>query len=184
MNEKKTGPEKWHLARTWVNSHPVLIRCIAAPYYRHMRCDPADLQGEALLTAYQVVCLLMERRQDLALMDRYFRVAFRTRCIELTVRVNLADCDLDRIPAPSPPDGSPQEQEQERVRRVLRQTTLTPRQRELATWILTRPTPVSTSVIGQRFGITARVVRGHINENVRRIENGHRAVREAVQAAA
>lgn len=172
--------ELWCLAQAWVKSNPVLISHIAAPYRKHMNCHIQDLTSEALLTSYQVLHALSHDGQDLSLMSRYFRVVFRTQCIKMTTRVNVVDYQIEKISAPIQ---RTEKLNQEVIKEILQ--TLTHRQRQISEWILSQPTPVSTSIVGQKFGINDRTVRVIINNAIKRIENyGHQSIRKTVQATA
>lgn len=173
----------WQLASAWTKSHRVLIRCIASPYLAHMGCNAHDLENEALLVAYQTLSSLLENNKDLALMGRYFRVVFRSRCIELTMGVAvIADGDLARFHIEQEEKVYAEELDQDVIDAAL--TALTARQRQVAQWILSQPTPVNVNLIGQRFGITARGVRRLLNNAIYRIENGHRRVCQTISALA
>lgn len=78
----------WQLAQSWVRSNRVLIWCIAAPYYRYMSCDSNDLTGETQFVAYQVISHLIKNK-DLKSSSRYFRVVFRTRCLQMAAGVAI-----------------------------------------------------------------------------------------------
>lgn len=172
----------WQLATVWVRSNRMLINCIAAPYISHMGFTSQDLESEALLIAFQTISTLVKSDKDLALMDRYFRVVFRSRCVDLALGVGVIfGCDIEKI-------NIAQEHEkllhQELDPKVIDAAlmSLTGRQRQVAKWIISQPTPVDTSLIGQHFGITKRGVRRLINNAIHRIENGHRRVCKTVPA--
>ncbi len=175
--------ERWNLALSWVKSNRVLIRCIAGPYFRYMSCDRQDLNGEALLTAYQVLTLLDRQRKSLSHMNPYFRVAFRTRCISLASGLVVSEYEIDRIPAEDGLTGQQKELDKGKIREHLR--ILTNRQRQISEWILAQPTPVSTSTVGRRFGIGSRTVRAILSNAIRRIEEyGCESVRKGITTAA
>ena len=171
----------WQLAIAWTKSNRVLIRCVAAQYLPYMGCSLQDLESEALLTAYQTLAGLLQNEKDLTLMGRYFRVVFRSRCIELTMGVNVvADCDMARIYVTQDKNVADEELDPGVIEAAL--SALTGRQRQVAQWILNQPTPVNADMVGQQFGITARGVRRLINCAISRIENGHRRVCQNVSA--
>lgn len=165
----------WQLATVWIKSNRMLIYCVASHHIPHMGYSSQDLESEALLVAYQTLSRLVEDGKDLSLMGCYFRVVFRSRCIELTRGIKvITDCDVERITiVPEETFG-----DKELDKRVIDATlmSLTERQRQVAKWILSQPTPVDTSLIGKHFGITTRGVRRLINCAINRIENGHRKV--------
>lgn len=181
----QSNTAKWQLAQTWVKSNHVLVWCIAGPYYRYMSSEAHDLESEALLTAYQVLTLLRRRGKSLELMSRYYRVAFRTRCIELATGVKVTDCDINQIPS-RPAETLLWKQDElnpETIQSALR--VLTNRQRQISEWILAQPTPINTATAGKQFGIQARAVRSIIKNAIRRIEDyGHTTVQQAISAAA
>ncbi|MBM9514057.1 sigma-70 family RNA polymerase sigma factor [Desulfogranum marinum] len=177
-----THTEIWNLAIIWVKSHRVLIRCVAARYSPYMGCSAQDLESEALLVAYLTLRDLVRNNKDLSLMNRYFRVIFRSRCIHMAMGVDMVhELDTERMKA---------EQREERTfdpkldQQLIEASLLclTERQRLVAQWILSQDIPVNVSLIGQRFGITARGVRKLINNAIFRIENGHHRVCKTVTA--
>lgn len=176
------GDHTWQLATVWTRSHRVFINCIAAPYISHMGFNSQDLESEALLAAYQTVSTLVKSNKCLTLMDRYFRVIFRSRCVDLALGVGvISGCDVERINvAQSQEKLLHQELDQAVIDEAF--MSLTERQRQVAKWIISQPTPVDTDLIGQQFGITKRGVRRLINNAICRIENGHRRVYKTVPA--
>lgn len=177
-----TRTDIWNIAILWTKSHGVLIRCVAAPYRPYMGCSAHDIEGEALLTAYLTLRGLLDSEKDLSLMDRYFRVVFRSRCIHMTLGIKVAhglDIEQIRIPLDKEQPLDPA-LDQQLIETALR--SLTRRQRQVAQWILHQETPASVDLIGQHFGITARGVRRLINTAIDRIEHGHHRVCPAVSA--
>lgn len=168
----------WQLAQSWVRSNRVLIWCIAAPYYRYMSCDSNDLSGEAQLVAYQVISRLI-RNKDLTSTSRYFRVVFRTRCLQMAAGVAISNeiqpnvmmekkqfVDLDET----------------LIQEAL--LALTQRQRQIAQWILAQPEPVSFTTIAKHFGIHHQTVRELLSNSIKRIERyGHQRIRGKLTVA-
>jgi len=175
---KKT--ELWFLAQTWVKSNHVLIWCIAAPYFKYMPCDLQDLENEALLTAYQVMSGLMHNDKKISLMNRYYRVVFRTRCIKLTTGMIVTNCDIDQMPAPDQ-EQKQQELDQEVIQEALQ--VLTNRQRQISQWILSQPRPVSTRMVAKKYGVQRRTIQAIVSNAIDRIY-GHQRVQQAIQTAA
>lgn len=173
--------DTWSLASLWIKSNPILIKCIAAQYIPHMGCSSQDLESEALLVAYQTITSLFQSEKDLSCMARYFRVVFRSRCIQMTMGIKVVD-DLDPeiINVPNEDETLPQELDQDVIDAAL--ASLTNRQRQVAKWILSQPSPVNTDLVGEHFGISTRGVRRLINDAVNRIENGHRNVCRTIPA--
>ncbi|MBM9514866.1 sigma-70 family RNA polymerase sigma factor [Desulfogranum marinum] len=173
--------DTWSLASLWIKSNPMLIKCIAAQYIPHMGCSSQDLESEALLVAYQTISSLFQSEKDLSCMARYFRVVFRSRCIQMTMGIKVVD-DLDPeiINVPNEDETLPQELDQDVIDAAL--ASLTNRQRQVAKWILSQPSPVNTDLVGEHFGISTRGVRRLINDAVTRIENGHRNVCRTIPA--
>lgn len=181
MNVMK-DTELWHLAQAWVKSNRVLIWCIAGPYYRYMSCEVHDLESEALLTAHQVLTLLSKKRKNLSHMNRYYRVVFRTRCIRLTTGLLITGYEIDQIPATDEKSDQQEELDESVIREALQ--VLTNRQRQISEWILSQPTPVSTTTVGNRFGIGSRTVRAILSNAIRRIEHyGYQPVHEGFATA-
>ena len=179
-----THTEIWNLAIIWVKSHRVLIRCVAARYSPYMGCSAQDLESEALLVAFLTLRDLVRNNKDLSLMGRYFRVIFRSRCIHMTMGVDMVnELDTERMKAEQREERSldPKLDQQVIEDAIL---SLTQRQRQVAQWILNQDTPVSVSLIGQHFGITARGVRKLINNAIIRIENEHHRVCKTVTVLA
>lgn len=173
--------DTWSLASLWIKSNPMLIKCIAAQYIPYMGCSFQDLESEALLVAYQTISSLFQSEKDLSCMARYFRVVFRSRCIQMTMGIKVVD-DLDPeiINVPNEDETLPQELDQDVIDAAL--ASLTNRQRQVAKWILSQPSPVNTDLVGEHFGISTRGVRRLINDAVTRIENGHRNVCRTIPA--
>ena len=114
-------------------------------------------------------------------MARYFRVVFRSHCIQLTMGVNIVDeLNPETIKVPNGDETLHQEIDQDVIDAAL--ASLTNRQRQVAKWILSQPSPVNTDLVGDHFGISTRGVRRLINDAITRIENGHRNVCRTVGA--
>ena len=108
-------------------------------------------------------------------MARYFRVVFRSRCIQMTMGIKVVgNLDPEIINIPSRGETLHQELDKEVIAAAL--ASLTNRQRQVAKWILSQPSPVNTDLVGEHFGITTRGVRRLINDAITRIENGNRNV--------
>lgn len=173
--------DTWSLASLWIKSNPVLINCIAAQYIPHMGCSSQDLESEALLVAFQTISSLLQSEKDLSSMGRYFRVVFRSHCIQMTMGIKVVDdIDPEKINFTYAGDTLHQELDQHVIDAAL--TSLTARQRQVAQWILSQPSPVSTDLVGKHFGISTRGVRRLINDAITRIENGHRNVCQTIGA--
>lgn len=173
--------DTWSLASLWIKSNPVLIKCVAAKYIPHMGCSSRDLESEALLVAYQTISSLFQKEKDLSCMARYFRVVFRSRCIQMTMGIKVVgDLDPEIINVSRRDETLHQELDQDVIDAAL--ASLTNRQRQVAKWILSQPSPVTTDLVGEHFGISTRGVRRLINDAITRIENGHRNVCRTVPA--
>ena len=173
--------DTWSLASLWIKSNPVLIKCIAAQYFPYMGCSSRDLESEALLVAYQTISSLLQSQKDLSNMGRYFRVVFRSRCIQMTMGINVVDeIDPEKTNFTHGDDTLHQELDQHVIDAAL--TSLTTRQRQVAKWILSQPSPVNTDLVGEHFGISTRGVRRLISDAIVRIENGHRNVCQTIGA--
>jgi len=161
----------WPLAQSWVSSNRVLIWCIAAPYYRYMSSDSSDLAGEAQLAVYQVISVLIDQNKDLSLTSKYFRIVFRTRCIQMAAGVALANeqqatLAIQKEQSPDPNESS--ELDDAIISQAL--SALTGRQRLVSLWILSQPRPVSFYTIANHFGIHIQSVRRILSNAIRRIE--------------
>ena len=172
----------WRFANSWIRSQRVLIWCIAAPFYHHMRCSAQDLESESLLTAYQVMVSLLASGKNMNSMTKYFRVVFKSRCIRMTFGVKLVDIELDQIQM-----DCEQNQREELDQAVIDQAlqALTTRQREISCWILSQPTPVNMDSISQVFGIRKRTAQAIISNAIQRLEklHGTNRVRNAIPTA-
>ncbi|WP_163338744.1 sigma-70 family RNA polymerase sigma factor [Desulfopila sp. IMCC35008] len=181
VSAKRT--DTWSLASLWIKSNPVLIKCVAAQYFPYMGCNFRDLESEALLVAYQTISSLFQSEKDLSCMAQYFRVVFRSRCIQMTMGVKVVDIlDPEIINVPHNGETLHQELDQDVIDAAL--ASLTNRQRQVAKWILSQPSPVNTDLVGEHFGISTRGVRRLINDAITRIENGNRNVCRTVPALA
>jgi DNA-directed RNA polymerase specialized sigma24 family protein len=173
--------DTWSLASLWIKSNPVLINYISAQYIPHMGCSSQDLENEALLVAHQTLSSLLQSEKDLSYMGRYFRVVFRSHCIQMTMGIKVIDdIDPETIHFSHEEVTLHQELDQHVIDTAL--TALTTRQRQVAKWILSQPSPVNTNLVGEHFGISTRGVRRLINDAITRIENGHRNVCQTVGA--
>ena len=177
MNDNKT---LWPLAQSWVHSNRVLIWCIAAPYYRYMSCDSYDLAGEAQLAVYQVISVLIDQNKDLSLTSKYFRIVFRTRCIQMAAGVALVNEQQATVAIQkeqSPDLDEPSDLDDSVIAEAL--SALTDRQRLVSKWILSQPKPVSFYTIANHFGIHIQSVRMILSNTIRRIESyGHQRICE------
>jgi len=161
----------WPLAQSWAHSNRVLIWCIAAPYYRYMSCDSSDLAGEAQLAVYQVITVLIDQNKDLSLTSKYFRIVFRTKCIQMAAGVALANEQhaTEAIQKEQSPDlNEPSDLDDSVIAEAF--FALTDRQRLVSQWILSQPKPVSFYTIANHFGIRHQSVRRLLSNIIRRIE--------------
>ncbi|MDD3815329.1 MAG: hypothetical protein PHZ02_11880 [Desulfocapsaceae bacterium] len=170
----------WPLAQSWVQSNRVLIWCIAAPYYRYMSCDSYDLAGEAQLAVYQVILVLIDQNKDLSFTSKYFRIVFRTRCIQMAAGVALANESMASMAIQKeqyPYLATPSDLDDSIIAEAL--SALTDRQRLVSRWILSQPKPVSLNTIADHFGIHVQSVRRILSYTIKRIENyGHQRICE------
>jgi len=158
----------WQQAQTWVCTNKALIWCIAAPYYRYMPCDFIDLAGEAQIIAFQVISSLTDQNEDMSKIAPYFRVVYRTRCIQLAAGVpNVADL------VPAEVVAMEQEQSIDLDESIIKQAllTLTRRQRQISMWILEQPQPVSIAAIARHFGVHRQNIDRILSASIQRIKN-------------
>jgi len=159
--------ELWFLAQTWVKSNQVLIRCIATPYYQFMPCDSLDLEHEALLTAFQVMHGLIHKDKKLSLMNKYYRVVFRSRCIKLAHGVPInASLNIDQI-ASEPKKQSHPYLDEERIQEALQ--GLTSRQRQISDWILRQDKPVTIAMVAKRYEVQKRTIQAVLSNAIKRL---------------
>ncbi len=159
---------QWKTAISWVQSNHVLVASIAGPYRKHMASGSQDIEHEAMVAAFCTLATLAKKGQPGSKFGSYFRVQFRTRCIQMaTGGIGNNFRDIDQIPFTSP------EQECEEIDHdIIEQAlqTMTNRQRQISRWILSRATPVSTNLIAREFGICGRTVRNIVCGAIKRVE--------------
>jgi DNA-directed RNA polymerase specialized sigma24 family protein len=158
----------WQQSQAWVCANKTLIWCIAAPYYRHMPCDFTDLAGEAQVVAFQVISSLTDQGKDMTKIAPYFRVVYRSRCIQLAAGVpNVADL------VPAEVVAMEQEQSSDLEESIIKQAllTLTHRQRQISQWILEQPHPVSITAIAKHFGVHRQNIDRILSSSIHRIKN-------------
>jgi len=136
-----------------------------------MSSDSSDLAGEAQLAVYQVISVLIDQNKDLSLTNKYFRIVFRTRCIQMAAGVALANeqqatVAIQKEQSPDPNESS--ELDDAIISQAL--FALTGRQRLVSLWILSQPRPVSFYTIANHFGIHIQSVRKILSNAIRRIE--------------
>ena len=187
LEERKMVSEKqWQKATSWVHSHRQLVNHIAAPYRQFMASDKGDIEQEAILTAFCTLTIFAEKGAGNSTFGAYFRVQFRTRCIKLAAGgIVSSESDIDQLPST---ETHKKIADQDRVRFEQALAQMTNRQRQVAHWILSQPTPVSTSLVAEKFGIHRRTVRAIICNAVKRIERrkkrGHKKLRKDIPFAA
>ncbi len=169
----------WRLAIVWTKSNSVLIKCVAANYLPYMGCSNLDLENEACLVAFQVLSELAKQKKDLSHISPYFRVVFRSRCIEMTMGVAVAaGCDIEDVRVDDDKGGIKKDLDRKVIDSAFQ--SLTQRQRQVAEWILNQPTPVNSNLIAHHFDISPRGARRLITNAINRIEHEHRRVCKAV----
>jgi hypothetical protein len=145
-----------------------------------MSCDSYDLAGEAQLAVYQVISVLIDQNKDLSFTGKYFRIVFRTRCIQMAAGVALANEQQATVAIQkeqSPDLDEPSDLDESVITEAL--SALTDRQRLISLWILSQPTPVSFHTIANHFGIHIQSVRRILSNTIRRIEvYGHQRICE------
>jgi hypothetical protein len=145
-----------------------------------MSCDSYDLAGEAQLAVYQVISVLIDQNKDLSFTGKYFRIVFRTRCIQMAAGVALANEQQATVAIQkeqSPDLDEPSDLDESVITEAL--SALTDRQRLVSQWILSQPKPVSFYTIANHFGIHIQSVRRILSYSIRRIEGyGHQRICE------
>ena len=145
-----------------------------------MSCDSYDLAGEAQLAVYQVISVLIDQNKDLSFTGKYFRIVFRTRCIQMAAGVALANEQQATVAIQkeqSPDLDEPSDLDESVITEAL--SALTDRQRLVSQWILSQPKPVSFHTIANHFGIHIQSVRRILSNSIRRIEGyGHQRICE------
>jgi len=136
-----------------------------------MSCDSSDLAGEANLAVYQAISVLIDQNKDLSLTSKYFRIVFRTRCIQMAAGVALANEQQATVAIQkeqSPELNESSELDDAVIVEAL--SALTDRQRLVSLWILSQPKPVSFYTIANHFGIHIQSVRRILSNAIKRIE--------------
>ncbi|MBU3944793.1 MAG: hypothetical protein L6271_07810 [Desulfobacteraceae bacterium] len=145
-----------------------------------MSCDSYDLAGEAQLAVYQVISVLIDQNKDLSLTSKYFRIVFRTRCIQMAAGVALANEQQATVAIQkeqSPDLNESSDLDESVIAEAL--SALTDRQRQVSQWILSQPNPVNFNTIASHFGIHIQSVRRILSNSIRRIEGyGHQRICE------
>ena len=136
-----------------------------------MSCDSRDLAGEAQIAVYKVIAVLIDQNKDLSLTSKYFRIVFRTRCIQMAAGVALAIEQQAAVAIQNvqSPDRNESSDLDDAVIAVTL-SALTSRQRLVSLWILSQPRPVSFYNIANHFGIHIQSVRRILSNAIRRIE--------------
>jgi hypothetical protein len=147
-----------------------------------MSCDSYDLAGEAQLAVYQVISVLIDQNKDLSFTGKYFRIVFRTRCIQMAAGVALANEQqaTEAIQKEQSQDlNEPFDLDESVIAEAL--SALTDRQRLVSQWILSQPNPVSFNTTANHFGIHVQSVRRILSNTIRRIEGyGHQRICEGL----
>ncbi|MCG2747322.1 MAG: hypothetical protein L6365_07305 [Desulfobulbaceae bacterium] len=129
------------------------------------------MAGEAKLAVYQVISVLIDQNKDLTLTSKYFRIVFRTRCIQMAAGVALAneqEAAMAIQKEQSPDLNGSSDPDDSVIAEAL--SALTDRQRLVSRWILSQPKPVSFYTIANHFGIHIQSVRRILSNAIRRIE--------------
>jgi len=135
-----------------------------------MSCDSRDLAGEAQLAVYQVISSLIDQNKDLSLTSQYFRIIFRTKCIQMAAGVALAN-ELTTFVAIQIDQSQGLTESSDQDDSVITEalSALTHRQREVSQWILSQPEPVSFYTIANHFGIHVQTVRDILSNSIKRL---------------
>jgi len=130
--------------------------------------DSLDLEHEALLAAYQVMHELILKNKKLSLMNKYYRVVFRSRCIKLAhgvpikTEINIEQIGIDfKDPADHP------ELDDSLINEALQ--VLTNRQRQVSCWILKQEKPVSTSNVAKNYNVRRRTIQAVLSNAIKRL---------------
>lgn len=131
---------------------------------------------------YQVISVLIDQNKDLSLTSKYFRIVFRTRCIQMAAGVALANEQHATVAIQKEQSqdlNEPFDLDESVIAEAL--SVLTDRQRLVSQWILSQPNPVSFNTIANHFGIHVQSVRRILSNTIRRIEGyGHQRICEGL----
>ena len=152
-NQQISDREIWSMAQQWVFANKKLIRQIASPYFRFMAGDHEDLYQEAIIAAFKALVVSRKKRKQEQFV-RYFRVIFRTNCIQLASGIQTVHCLEDYFLPSQEQEENRKEPEKEKIRQAL--TAVTTRQREICLWLLRQPVPVGTRDIAREFKVSRR----------------------------
>jgi len=176
----------WQLAIMWVRSNSVLIRYVASKHYPFMSCTRDDLNGEALLTAFQIIDWLISHEKTLNLTTGLFQTAFKNRCIQLSKGKSQELLAVDTRGLASEGKSTPDYKQIDLKAVSNALSTLTKRQRVIAQWTLNQPRPVQLSMIAKHFAIPASNIHDIIDRAVKRIEenreHGHHRLCKEIAA--
>ena len=161
--------ETWSMAQQWVFANKKLIRQIASPYFRFMAGDKEDLYQEAIIAAFKALVVSRKKRKQEQLVC-YFRVIFKTNCIQLASGIQTVHCLEDYFLPSQEQEEKIHEPEKEKIRQAL--TVVTTRQREICLWLLQQPVPVGTRDIAREFNISRRHACRLVNNSIQRISGG------------
>lgn len=173
----------WQLAAIWVRSNSLLIRYVSSRYYPCIAGNAKDLEGEALLVAFQVLNDLLQEGKELDLMHQHFCVIFRYRCMQLARGVYTVSYNPEILTVAEEDDSqNHNEVDHQIIKTAL--SALTARQRRVASWILEQPYPVLTSDVAEQFQVTTRGVRKLLKNAIERIEKrGYQRICDSLPTA-
>lgn len=162
-----SSDEIWELAVQWVSDNKKLVRQIASPYLRHMAADSSDLLQEATIAAFKALNIVRdkERPQEFVL---FFRVVFKTNCIKLSSGIQTAHCfEIQQFPDPDRKHDAAGQENHEALDQAF--NAMTRRQREVCSWLLNQPLPVSPPDLAREFRISLRHAFRLISSSIERI---------------
>jgi len=166
-----SSDQVWELAAQWVSDNKRLVRQIAAPYLRHMAADSNDLLQEATISAFKALNIVRDKEKPRKFVP-FFRVVFKTNCIKLASGIQTVHCEFHLLSATY---SQKEEACQENHHALnLAFDAMTKRQREVCSWVLDQPLPVSTPDLAKEFRISRRHACRLISNSIDRITMVHR----------
>ena len=165
-DKQVSSNELWQAAVNWVAANRKLVYQIAAPYSRHMAADSNDLIQEANISAFKALRVARAKKTP----DKFtvfFHVIFKTNCIRQAAGIRTSHNDFRRLGKSDKRRKTVRPGKRRAMNRAF--NTMTRRQREVCTWLLKQPVPVSTHDMARKFRISHRHARRLVNNSIRRI---------------
>ena len=168
IDQQAVNYEIWEMAMQWVSANRKLVRQIASPYFTHMAADSTDLYQEATISAFKAFIAFRKKGKSKQFVP-FFRVIFKTNCVKLASGIRTVHSQEDyHLPCPEKREEVDKlENCKVKIEDALK--SVTKRQREICTWLLQQPDPVSTPDIAKQFKVSRRHACRLISTSIQRI---------------